>query len=88
MKLNATKFGLACAISTALLWVICSIFVMLMPVGMMEMSGDMLHMDLSRMNMNWDMGLHGLFTGLIAWVIGAGFSGWLIAAIYNKLLND
>lgn len=86
MKLDAAKFGLSCAISAALLWIICAIFVMLMPAGMMEMSGDMLHMDLSGMDMKWDMGLHGLLTGLIAWVIGAGFSGWLVAAIYNKLI--
>jgi len=86
MKLDAIKFGLACAISMAILWVICVLFVMMMPMGMMEMSGSMMHMDLSEIE--WDMGLHGLIVGMIAWAIVGGFSGGLIATIYNRLLGD
>ena len=83
MKLEARKFGIACAVAAAILWVICSLFVMAMPLGMMNMSGSMMHGDYS--GMQWHMGLSGLIVGLIAWPVVAGFSGWLVAFIYNKL---
>ena len=84
MKLNAIKFGLACAASFSILWVFCSLFVMGMPTNMMQLSGNMVHGDFT--SMQWSMGFQGLFVGLIAWAFVAGISGWLIALIYNKLL--
>lgn len=83
MKLDAIKFGLACAIALATSWMICVLFVMIMPFGMMEMSGNMLHMDVS--GMKWDMGFHGLIVGTVAWAIVGGFIGGLIATTYNRL---
>jgi hypothetical protein len=84
MKLDAIKFGGACAIAFSILWIICSAFVMVMPTNMMQVSGNMVHGDLT--SMQWSMGIQGIFVGLIAWAFVAGISGWLIAFIYNKLL--
>jgi hypothetical protein len=85
MKIDAAKFGLACAITFAVLWVVCSLLVMVMPNGMMQMSGHMIHGDVSGF-MSWNMNMHGVLMGLIGWSISAGISGWLIAVIYNKLM--
>jgi hypothetical protein len=85
MKLDAINFGLASAAAFSILWVICSLLVITIPTGMMQMSGDMVHGDLS--SMQWSMGVQGIFIGLIGWSILAGVTGWLIAVIYNKLLN-
>lgn len=83
MKLVALKFGIASAISAAVLWVICSAFVILMPEMMLSLSGDMLHMRLH--DMGWHLTLAGVTKGLIAWCVVAGITGWLLAAIYNRL---
>ncbi len=85
MKLDAIKFGLASAIAFSIAWIICSIFVMAMPTGMMRISGHMMHGDFS--SMQWDLGMSGLIVGLVSWAVVAGVMGWLMATIYNKLLN-
>ncbi len=84
MKLDAKKFGLASAAAFAVLWIICSILVMVMPMNMMGITGNMVHGDFS--SLQWSMGIQGMCYGLIAWSFVAGVSGWLIAIIYNKLL--
>lgn len=83
MKLNAMKFGMASAISASVLWVICSILVMVLPSMMLSMSGDMLHMQLN--GMGWHLTLIGVMKGLVIWSVAAGVAGWLLAAIYNRL---
>jgi hypothetical protein len=84
MNINALKFGLACAISASVLWVICSLLVMALPSMMLSMSSDMLHMQLT--DMGWHLTLIGAVKGLVAWFIAAGVAGWLLAATYNRLL--
>jgi len=82
MKLDAKKFGLAAGCAFAILWVICSLMVLIMPMGMMSLTGNMVHGDLS--NLGWHMGFSGIIAGLFAWSLGAGITGWLLAVLYNK----
>jgi hypothetical protein len=84
MKIHAPKFGAASAIIASLLWVICSVSVMLMPSMMLALSGDMLHMQLN--DMGWHITLIGVVKGLLAWSFLSGVAGWGLAAIYNRLL--
>ena len=84
MKLDALKLGMASAIAVALIWLVCSLLVMLMPAMMLSISGDMLHMQL--MEMGWRLTLVGVVKGLVAWSVLAGIAGWLLAVIYNRLL--
>ena len=86
MKLNAVKFGMAFAISSAILWIICSLLVWTFPSMMMQMGGDMVHGDLSRMGWGWHLSLSGVIFGLILWSLIAGLTGWLIAYTYNRLI--
>ena len=83
MKINAIKLGLASAISASVLWVICSLLVLLMPSMMLSVSGDMMHMQFN--NMGWHLTFLGVVKGLVAWSISAGITGWLIGFVYNRL---
>ena len=84
MQLDSVKFGAASAVAFALLWLVCSLLVILIPGAMMETTGHMVHADLT--NMQWRLGLTGFVFGLIAWSVLAGLTGWLVAAIYNRLV--
>ena len=85
MQIKPIPFGLACALSASILWLVCSFFVMTMPSVMLSMSGHMSHMDF--VYMGWHLTFSGVFKGLVGWYIAAGISGWLLAAIYNCLLS-
>jgi hypothetical protein len=84
MKLNPIMFGIASAIATAMLWVVCSLLVVLLPEFMTHMTAGMMHDDTASMalTMTWP----GFLWGLVAWVVCAGVAGWLLAMIYNRLL--
>ncbi len=84
MKLDPMMLGIASAIATAVLWMICSLLVILLPGFMTSMSAGMMHGDTA--SMSFTMGWQGFFWGLVAWVVWAGVAGWLIAMIYNQLL--
>ncbi len=84
MKLDSIKIGYATSLAFALVWVICSILVSILPSFMMGMSGHMVHGDLS--NMQWHLNMTGFIYGLLAWSITAGLIATLIAYIYNKLV--
>ena len=84
MKLNPNMLGIASAVATAILWVICSLLVVLLPGLMAHMTAGMMHGD--TVSMAFTMTWAGFLWGLIAWVVYAGVTGWLIATIYNRLL--
>lgn len=81
MKLDPGRLAIAFGGTTAVLWVICSALVALLPGISMTMSGHMLHMDASAYT--WTLSLGGFLFGLIIWTISAAVAGWLIALIYN-----
>ena len=85
MKINSAKLALACTVAISITWVICSLLVMLMPLGMMQMTGHMVHGDFS--DLKWTMGMHGLLFGLVGWALVAGFTGWLISVLYNRFVS-
>lgn len=82
MKLNANAFGLAAAVTVALLWVVCSLVVVLMPGMSMTMGGYMMHTDFT--GMQWDMHLTGFIGGLVTWVVVAYVFAGLMALVYNR----
>ena len=73
MTLNAFKFGMASAITAAILWLACSLLVMLMPSMMLSMSGEMVHMQLNEMG--WHLTLTGVVIGTATRAINAFWSG-------------
>lgn len=86
MKINSLNFSLASAITTAIVWTVCSLMVWMMPGAMMNTTGHMVHMDISKFG--WMLSPVGFLWGLIVWGISAGIFAWLLAAIYNALTKD
>jgi membrane associated rhomboid family serine protease len=84
MKLNANAFGLAAAVTVAILWILCSLIVVTMPNMSMNMSGYMMHTDFG--GMQWDMHLTGFLSGLVIWTVTAYASCGLLAIIYNRFV--
>ena len=84
MQLDPLKFGMATAVASALAWLICSLAVWSMPAMTMAVGGSMMHMDLSQFG--WRLTPVGVLAGLVAWAVVGGIFGWLLAAVYNRLL--
>lgn len=84
MKLYPAKLGVAAAVTAGLLWVVCSLLVLALPGGMINMSGHMVHADLSQMS--WTLTFVGFLLGLVIWSVVAYITGWLIGMVYNMLL--
>ncbi len=82
MKIDANKIAVATGMAFAVIWAICSVFVVALPGRMMSMSGDMVHADFETA-MSWSLHWPGFFIGLIAWILVAAFTAWLIATFYN-----
>jgi uncharacterized protein DUF5676 len=82
MKIDSISLGKSFAVVSALIWVICSLLVMVVPGPMMSMSGDMMHMDFT--GMAWTMNLVGFFIGLVIWTALAFVTGWAIGHFYNR----
>lgn len=83
MKINSLNFALASAITAAILWILCSLLVWIMPGPMMNTTGNMVHMDMSKFG--WVLSPLGVFWGLIIWSLFVGIFAWLLATIYNLL---
>ena len=83
MTSNPVKLGIASAIAFAILWIICSAIVYVSPGPMIEVSGHMIHADLS--TLSWTLTWPGFIMGLIGWMVVAGVTSWLIALIYKLL---
>lgn len=86
MKINASRFAFAGAITTAIVWTVCSLMVWMMPGAMLSTTGHMFHMDMNKFG--WMLSPVGFFWGLIVWSVSAGIFAWLLAAIYNRLTKD
>jgi hypothetical protein len=85
MKLDAGKFGLAAAAALAVIWIICSIIVLLLPGVSMMAGSSMMHADFGEAN--WNMHFAGFLAGLVLWPLTAGAAAWLTVAIYNRMLG-
>ena len=83
MKINPVPFALASAVTAAVLWIVCSLAVYVLPGQMMSMSGEMVHANLS--GMHWNLTLGGVLLGLVGWALMAGIFGWIMALVYNSL---
>lgn len=86
MKLSAKALSMASAITVAIFWLICSILVAISPDSMMQMTGQMVHMDVAEVS--WSLSWAGFLTGWVVWSVLAGIFGWLLAVIYNRLATE
>ena len=82
--INSKKITIASVFSAGLLWVLCSLLVVLFPNSMMQITAHMLHADLP--HISWTLTWSGFLIGLIGWVVLAGAMGSLVSVIYNRLI--
>lgn len=83
MKLHSFKVAIAAALTTAIIWIICSFLVFSMPQLTMMLSGDMFHINTQAMT--WSLTISGFIKGLISWSLSVGLSAWLFVILYNRL---
>ena len=86
MKINSLKFGLASAITAAVVWIICSLLVWMMPGAAMNMTTNLFHMEMGKSG--FVLSPIGVIWGLIGWSLFAGIFAWILATIYNVLTKD
>ncbi len=86
MKIDSIKFGLASAITAAIVWIICSLLVWMIPGAMMNMTSNLFHMEMGKSG--FVLSLIGVICGLIGWSVFAGIFAWLLATIYNLLAKN
>ena len=82
-KSRPRRLGLATGLAMGIAWVICVIFVALVPGPTLALFGWMLHFDLSPFV--WALDVTGVIVGGLAWVVFSGLFVWLTAAIYEAL---
>ena len=86
MKLQSVRFGLACGLAFAALWIVCTLLVWLSPSSTATVSSHMLHLEGS--SFRFSLTLIGIVTGLVSWSLVAGVSGLMIATIYNRISSE
>lgn len=82
MSLNNNALAMASAVTVAILWMVCSALVALLPGPAMVMTGHLLHIDLS--GFEWSISIYGFVTALVCWAAIGGATGWLVATLYNR----
>lgn len=85
MKLNQKAIGSALAIVTALVSVVCVVFIKILPAQTMNFFGWLIHMNrLADLVGPREVTLGGSIAGIAAFSVAAYLLGWLFAALYNK----
>lgn len=82
MKLNATAMANAAAATAAILWIVCSLLVVMLPGMMLSMTGHMVHLGMQ--SHSWVMSAYGFAYGFVIWVALAWITGWLLGTFYSK----
>ena len=86
MKINSLNLALASAVTAAIVWAICSLLVWTMPGAMMNVTGNMVHMEMGKSG--WILSPLGFLWGLIIWSLFAGIFAWLLATVYKLLTKN
>ncbi len=85
MKLNTKKFSLAAGLTMAIIYIICTIFVVLFPEAATKILGWMVHMTLGdEIVRGQAITFGGFFVSLIQFVFYASLSAWIFSSLYNK----
>jgi hypothetical protein len=84
MKLSARSLFLATAVTTGILYLICILFVILVPQLTMAFFSSILHANLTGITLTVTWG--NFIAGLLFWSIGIGLYAALLARLYNRFL--
>ena len=85
MRINPIKLATATSSFVGIVWLLCSVAVVVAPNTLRYISGAMVHLDLSQWA--WDMRLDTFFVGLFAWTVLSWVTVWGIVTVYQRLLG-
>ena len=85
MKIQSINFSAACAITFAVLWVVCTALVWMSPSSMAVITSHMLHLDGA--HLEFTLTFAGASIGLVIWSLLAAITGLFIAVFYNLMLQ-
>lgn len=77
---------MASAVSAAVVWIICSLLVWMMPGAMMSVTTNLFHMEMGKSG--FVISPMGVFWGLVGWSLFAGIFAYILATAYNLLSSD
>ena len=83
MKLNARSLFIATAVTTGILYLLCILFVLVVPQLTMAFFSSILHANLTGITFTVTWG--NFITGLLFWSIGTGLYAAVVARLYNRL---
>tara|TARA_R110002049_G_scaffold189977_1_gene358587 strand:+ start:11437 stop:11691 length:255 start_codon:yes stop_codon:yes gene_type:complete len=83
MKIDAARMALASGLSISIFWFICSLMVFILPGAMREMTGNMVHLDVT--NLDWNLTWWGVLSGMLCWFVTAYAITYVSVAIYNRI---
>ena len=85
-KLNPNAVALSLGITSAMLYIVCLVFVAVIPIQMMTpFVNNLQHsIDFTGM-MTRNITLFGSIIGIIGWFIIAAVTGYIFAFVYNKV---
>lgn len=81
--LRARSLFTATAVMSALVYIICVVFIVFAPQATMTFFGYILHADLSSIARS--ISFNSFIVGLLTWSLGTGLYAALIARLYNRL---
>lgn len=81
MKLKPVALAVGAAVAFAIIWSLCSAFVVLAPGSADAIFAAMMHADMPMMRVTLD----GFLIGLVGWVLGAAVTALALALCYNAL---
>ncbi len=85
MKLEVGKIVSATMLAITLLWIICAMFVWLMPEAAALMTAAMFHLRLEPLQ--WHLTFGGVLLGLGSWLLATSLLTVLVATFYNRLIE-
>jgi hypothetical protein len=85
MRINPRAFGIATGLTAAFLFLVCAVFVAVLPDATTAFFGTLIHADLSAVAR--PLSLSSFVIGLIVWTVGTGLTFGLAAAVYNRLIG-
>ena len=88
MQLNATKLANAAAITTLILYVVCTLFVAVAPQFSMTILAGAMHLpDAATALGEMEVTLGGFVLGLVTLVVFFYVSAYLLVALYNRAVK-
>ena len=85
MKEKRMVWANAAALTTALAWVVCTLFVLVLPELSLVLTKNLLHGLEIEVLGSWQVTWGGFLSGLILLAVSAWLFGWVLAWTYQRL---